>query len=71
MRVTLGKCMLQERLSEKGLSVAALSVLLRTKPERLLDYIEGKRVMPLKAAVTIARSIGCSVEDLYQIEEVP
>ncbi|CAM4493109.1 helix-turn-helix domain-containing protein [Paenibacillus tarimensis] len=70
MGVTLGKCLLQECLDKQGLSVISLSVELRAKPEKLLDYIEGKRIMPLKTAISIARAIDCKVEDLYEIEEI-
>jgi plasmid maintenance system antidote protein VapI len=44
-----------------------LAHILQYKPERLTDFIENKRVMPLKVAVSIANTIGCDVIDLYEI----
>lgn len=37
------------------------------KPERVYDFIENKRVMPLKMAISIADSIGCEIRDLYEL----
>jgi DNA-binding XRE family transcriptional regulator len=37
------------------------------KPERIVDYIENKRVMPLQVAISVADTIGCQVRDLYEL----
>lgn len=67
MKFELGRCLLNERLRETGKSVEWLAKDLLYKPERVNDYIENKRVMPLKAAISIADSIGCDVRALYEL----
>lgn len=66
MKVELGRSLLQERMREASVSLEELAMQLRYKPERLSDYIEGKRIMPLKTAVSIARTLGCTAEALYE-----
>lgn len=67
MKFDLGRCLLHERLGETGMTAAELSRKLKYKPERLSDYIENKRIMPLKAALSIADTVGCRVEELYEL----
>ncbi|WP_201008512.1 helix-turn-helix domain-containing protein [Paenibacillus glycanilyticus] len=67
MKYELGRCLLQERLEERGMSRVALAGELRYKPERLADYIENKRLMPLKTAISIADTVGCTVNELYEL----
>lgn len=67
MKFELGRCLLQERLEERGMSREALAGALLYKPERLADYIENKRLMPLKTAISIADTVGCSVKELYEL----
>ena len=67
MKFELGRCLLNDRLMEAGKSVEWLAKDLLIKPERVIDFIENKRVMPLKVAITIADSIGCDVRDLYEL----
>lgn len=71
MKFELGRCLLYERLLESGKSVSWLAKDLHMKPERVHDYIDNKRVMPLKAAIAIADSIGCNVTDLYEVTPSP
>lgn len=52
---------------ESGKSAEWLAKDLRFKPERVYDFIENKRVMPLKIAISIADSIGCDVRALYEL----
>lgn len=59
--------MLNERLMESGKSAEWLAKDLLIKPERVYDFIENKRVMPLKIALQIADSIGCDVRALYEL----
>ncbi|MBD2872181.1 helix-turn-helix domain-containing protein [Paenibacillus arenilitoris] len=68
MKVTIGRCLLAERLAERGMSREKLAADLRMRPERIGDYIDNKRIMPLKTAVAIARTIGCNTEELYEFE---
>ncbi|MGF9697759.1 XRE family transcriptional regulator [Paenibacillus sp. MABNR03] len=67
MKFELGRCLLNERLKESGKSAEWLAIDLLFKPERVYDFIENKRVMPLKVAISIADSIGCDVRDLYEL----
>lgn len=69
MKVELGRCLLQERLNETGMTVEDLARQLFYKPEKITDYMENKRVMPLKTAISIANTIGCGVQDLYEIKQ--
>jgi len=65
LKFELGRCLLNERLMESGKSAEWLAKDLLIKPERIYDFIENKRVMPLKMALSIADSIGCDVRALY------
>lgn len=67
MKYELGRCLLDERLLEAGISKDELSRILRYKPERLSDFVENKRVMPLKTAISIADTIGCEARSLYEL----
>lgn len=67
MKFELGRCLLIERLRECGKSAEWLAKDLLFKPERVYDYIDNKRVMPLKIAISIADSIGCDVRALYEV----
>nr|WP_154894039.1 XRE family transcriptional regulator [Paenibacillus xylanexedens] len=67
MKFELGRCLLNERLVEAGKSAEWLSKELLFKPERVYDFMENKRVMPLKIAISIADSIGCDVRALYEL----
>lgn len=67
MKFELGRCLLNERLMESGKSAEWLAKDLLIKPERVYDFIENKRVMPLKIAISIADSIGCEVGALYEL----
>ncbi|MEK5057068.1 XRE family transcriptional regulator [Paenibacillus shunpengii] len=66
MKFELGRCLLNERLMVSDRSVEWLAKELLIKPERVYDFIENKRVMPLKMAISIAYTIGCDVADLYE-----
>ncbi len=52
---------------ESGKSAEWLAKDLLLRPERVYDFIDNKRVMPLKIAISIADSIGCDVRALYEI----
>lgn len=67
MKFELGHCLLNERLIESGRSVEWLAKEMLMKPERLYDYMENKRVMPLKMAISISDTLGCDVADLYEL----
>jgi plasmid maintenance system antidote protein VapI len=67
MKYELGRCLLHERLLENGMTTNELARDLFYKPERLSDFMDNKRVMPLKIAINIAEAIGCGVRDLYEL----
>ena len=67
MKFDLGRCLLNEVLMKAEMTTADLSRKLHYKPERLSDYIENKRVMPLKVALSIADTVGCRVDELYEM----
>ncbi|MDU0199861.1 MULTISPECIES: helix-turn-helix transcriptional regulator [Paenibacillus] len=67
MKYELGRCLLSERLQEKGMSMEELAQALHFKPEKLSDFVENKRIMPLKSAISIAVTLGCEVNDLYEL----
>lgn len=66
MKIELGRCLLQERLEEAGMTIEELAQELLFKKERIVDFIENKRVMSLKIALSVAGTIGCPVERLYE-----
>jgi DNA-binding XRE family transcriptional regulator len=67
MKFELGRCLLNERLLESGMTREELAQVLLYRPERISDFIENKRVMPLKIAISIAETIRCDVSDLYEL----
>jgi plasmid maintenance system antidote protein VapI len=67
MKFELGRCLLDERLHESSMTLEHISQILFYKPERISDFMENKRVMPLKIAISIAATIGCDVKDLYEL----
>jgi len=66
MKLRIGNCLLQKRLADAGVSASVLARELRFKPERLQDYMDNRRVMPLKTAASIAVTLDCNVLDLYE-----
>ena len=67
MKFELGRCLLQECMAEHGTTLLVLAKELHYKPERLVDYIENKRIMPLQVAISVAHTIGCQVNELYEL----
>lgn len=66
MKAKTGRCLLPELLTERQLTVTAFADQLQAKPALLHDYIEGRRVMPLRNAKAIAQVLDCRIEDLYE-----
>ncbi|WP_372660734.1 XRE family transcriptional regulator [Cohnella sp.] len=67
MKFELGRCLLNERLHESGITLEELAGALLYKQEKLLDFMDNKRIMPLKTAISIAETIGCDVNSLYEL----
>ncbi|PYI50292.1 helix-turn-helix domain-containing protein [Paenibacillus flagellatus] len=70
MKIELGRCLLGERLAEAGISVDRLADALQMRRERLADFMDNKRVMPLKTALSIAATLDCEVDRLYECTRV-
>jgi plasmid maintenance system antidote protein VapI len=67
MKFELGRCLLDERLHESGMTLEHIAQILHYRPERISDFMDNKRVMPLKMAISIAATVGCNVNDLYEL----
>jgi plasmid maintenance system antidote protein VapI len=67
MKFELGRCLLNEQLLASGISKEELAQTLLFKPERISDFMENKRIMSLKIAISIAATIGCEVSNLYEL----
>lgn len=67
MKFELGRCLLGEQLNKAGMTTDQLAQSLFYKTERINDFMENKRMMPLKTAISIADTIGCDVNDLYEL----
>ena len=70
MKNALGRCLLHERLLESSMTREQLARALKYKPERISDFIDNKRVMPLQVAISIADTVGCDVKELYEFVSV-
>ena len=67
MKYELGRCLLEDRLQEAGMPLERLALELRVRRERLDDFIDNKRVIPLKLAISIADTLQCEVRSLYEL----
>jgi plasmid maintenance system antidote protein VapI len=67
MKFELGRCLLDERLRESAMTLEHIAQILHYRPERISDFMDNKRIMPLKMAISIAATIGCDVKDLYEL----
>jgi plasmid maintenance system antidote protein VapI len=67
MKFELGRCLLEDCLLGSGMTKEELAQALLYKPERLSDYMENKRIMPLKTALSIADTLGCEAHELYEL----
>jgi plasmid maintenance system antidote protein VapI len=70
MKFELGRCLLNERLLEAGMNTEELTQILLYKHERITDFMDNKRIMPLKIAISIADTIGCNVSALYELVSI-
>jgi plasmid maintenance system antidote protein VapI len=67
MKFELGRCLLNERLFDAGMNIEELAQILFYKPQRITDFADNMRIMPLKVAISIADTIGCNVNTLYEL----
>ncbi|NMF00045.1 helix-turn-helix domain-containing protein [Aneurinibacillus aneurinilyticus] len=65
-KVKAGKCLLRKVLRRYGMRQQDLADRLNMSTAQVSRYSNGKQGMTLDTAVSIARAIGCRVEDLYE-----
>jgi transcriptional regulator with XRE-family HTH domain len=65
------RCLLRERLKKANMTQKQLSQKLGMPISQISDYANDRRTMTLNTAKTISSAIpGCSIEQLYEWEEV-
>ncbi|KIL42047.1 hypothetical protein SD70_02350 [Gordoniibacillus kamchatkensis] len=71
MAYKVGRCLLQRRLQEAGMTQQDLANRINMSRQQVSDYATGvKNSMHLSTAKTIASAIGCSIDDLYEWIEI-
>ncbi|WP_445671713.1 helix-turn-helix domain-containing protein [Paenibacillus sp. FSL R7-0210] len=60
-----GRCLLTRRLNEIGKTQQWLIEVTGINKSQISDYATSRRYMSLGSAMTIAKAIGCHIEDLY------
>jgi plasmid maintenance system antidote protein VapI len=68
--VNVGRCLLGERLRERGMTQVDLALKLNMSESRISDYIHNRKRMSLTTAINIAYAIGCSPFDLYEVTPI-
>lgn len=71
MALRLGRSLLQRRLKESGLTQREFADRLGVWESVVSMWISRERTMSLERAINTAHILGCKVEDLQEIEEVP
>ena len=65
-----GRCLLKLRLREIRNNQQWLSEVTGINKAQISDYANNKRTMKLSTAKTISVAVRCSIDDLYEWEEV-
>jgi plasmid maintenance system antidote protein VapI len=65
--VHIGRCLLGERLRERGISQIDLALVVRMSESRISDYIHNRRNMSVPTLINISLALGCSPLDLYEL----
>jgi DNA-binding XRE family transcriptional regulator len=68
IKLTIGRCLLQEILNERNMTQTDLEVLTGIVKQQLNDYIKNRRKMSLQTALLVAQVLRCNVTDLYEIK---
>jgi DNA-binding XRE family transcriptional regulator len=68
IRITIGRCLLQELLNERNMTQTDLEVLTGIVKQQLNDYIKNRKKMSLPTAILVAHTMKCNVTDLYEIK---
>lgn len=71
MTFKVGRCRLQECLRIAGLSQQELAAKVKMPAQQISDYANDRITMSLRNAKSIAHAIGCSIDNLYEWEQIP
>lgn len=66
MAYSRGRCLLKQRLAERGIKQADLARRTNIHPRLISHYVNDTKPMPPNHMYTIAKSIGVNMEDLYE-----
>jgi putative transcriptional regulator len=66
----VGKCLLADRLKKADLTQSELAELTHIPKSTISEYVNNKHIMSLVTAKTIAHTLNCSIDDLYQWKSV-
>lgn len=66
MKITIGKCLLQELLDARGLSHVQLSDQTKIAASQISEYAKNRRKMSIMNAKKIAFVLKCCIDDLYE-----
>ncbi|KAA6452543.1 helix-turn-helix domain-containing protein [Bacillus atrophaeus] len=64
------KCRLGDVLKEYDMTISDIAEKTNLSERRLNDYVDGiKTTMSMNVAMTVAKTIGCHIEDLFVWED--
>lgn len=66
MTVTVGKCLLKDRLKDAKMTQAELARKIKKKPQRISDYANNVRSMSPETMKAVAIVLKCHMDDLYE-----
>lgn len=66
MAFLVGRCLLQQRLNEFGITQQQLADRLHMPISQISDYVNNRKKMSLRNAKSIAAEINCYIDDLYE-----
>lgn len=66
MTITVGRCLLKERLKIAKMTQAELARILNKKPQRISDYANNERQMSPPTMKAVAIVLKCHMDDLYE-----
>lgn len=69
-RINIGQCLLSRILHEKKLQRQELAMKTGISAAQISRYIKNERCMSLKNAYTIAFTLNCTVNELYELKIV-
>lgn len=66
MAVKVGRCLLKDRLREAHMTQAELAAIIDVSPQRVSDYANNHRPIPVHRMREIAQILKCHMDDLYE-----